>query len=87
MGRSERAGDEGIRAKFNWKESFHAGLEGEIGFRPRIKIIPGKDSYTGMEEGKQHRCEDQCIGSLAELKPKCGKKRSGWSCPLGGRLQ
>lgn len=53
MGSSERAGNEGIRAEFNWKESFHAGLEGEIGFRPRIKNTPGKDTYAGMEEDKQ----------------------------------
>lgn len=42
----------GIRAEFNWKGSFYAVLEGRLGFSPRIKNIPGKETSAGMQEGK-----------------------------------
>lgn len=73
----------GNRAEFNWKGSFYAGLEGRLGFKPRIKNIPGKETYAGTQEGKWKTC----MHSLVWLKPKFGKRKSGWKCPLGGRLK
>lgn len=45
-----------IRAEFNWKGSFHAGLEEKTGFSPRMKNIPGRETYAGTEAGKWKTC-------------------------------
>lgn len=50
------SGGGGRRAEFNWKGSFHAGLEAKIGFRPRMENIPGRETYAGSEAGRWKTC-------------------------------
>lgn len=56
LGHLERIGKRGIWVEFNWKGSFHAGLEGKIGLRPRMENIPGRETYAGTEAGRWKTC-------------------------------
>lgn len=51
-----------------------------------MKNIPGRETLLAQRQGNGKHVRGT-MHSLVWLKPKLGKKKSGWKCPLGGRLK